>query len=304
MCEKRRIERLWVAGLAFALSFSACSEEFPAAGGGTERGDGVPVVFAPVRATRANGDTDNTAGEYAIDNISVFLAVAGSSTIDYGYVHQSFSSLDNGSIENPKMVSLPLTPGSLADMDVYVIANCYDVAGLGAVRTVDDIRALQTARAPVTTGPLPMYGELSDADLNTSTTTSPLTVPLTRTVAKLRITVTFADPDWVGADNRFVVEQAAPYTYYAPGNISAFDASEFVDYPAIALNADATPGQFTGVAYVYESASAPRLHIYTTVGGTAKEYIALDHFPVPVRNYLYDIEIRLLKPSSATGSIQ
>ncbi|GHU99913.1 hypothetical protein FACS1894159_04700 [Bacteroidia bacterium] len=65
-----------------------------------------------------------------------------------------------------------------------------------------------------------------------------------------------------------------------------------------------TPTAAIGViACLYESTVAPRPHLYTTVGGTAKDYVASSNFSIPVRNYFYDITVQLLKPSSSVAAL-
>ncbi|MCL2561684.1 MAG: DUF4906 domain-containing protein [Rikenellaceae bacterium] len=262
---------------------------------------GVPIVLSTASITTPVGDPDNMPAEYSIVNLSIFFADAGSTTINSVFVHPTFSSIDFSTIGNTKLVNLPLTPGALTNQDIYVVANCSDVAAMNAVQTVADIKALQTPAATTATGltttaGLPMYGTLPNADLNTSTVSAPLNVLLTRACAKIRVTVTFTGPTWVGTNNRVQLQNAAPYTFYVPGNIPALATSALINYPITNLTAQSAQ-QFSGIVYVYESATAPQLQIYTTVSGTTYNYTASANFPVPVRNYLYDIEIQILPPT-------
>lgn len=266
--------------------------------------DGVVLdISLPAMSTRA--DADNRPEEYNIVDLSLFLTAPGSTEIVYKYVHQSFASIDNTSIRNLKRVTLPLAAGTQPPMDIYVVANCDNAAALQAIVSTDGIAKLQTPSATSAVGldtedGLPMYGVLSGIDLDTSTGEAPVVVPLVRTCAKLRVTLTFDDPTWVGTDNTFAVENAAPHTFFPPGRIPVFPSTGLVNYPATGMTATSAT-TFTGTAYVYESGTRPQIRIRTHAGGTDRQYLASDHFPIPARNYLYDISIRVLKPTSTRG---
>lgn len=285
---------------------SSCASELPQEGpAGGRRDDGQQGVVLELDAglispvTRA-GDADNLDIENNIVDLSLFLVPSGTVDVAYSYVSQPFSSVDNTTIYNRKQVILPLQPGALPLMDVHVIANCDNVALLQGVDTVSDIEALRARTATTATGlttdrGLPMYGLLSGADLNTSTATSPAVVPLTRTCAKLRLTLRFTDPTWVGTNNSFTLENAPQWTRFVPGHIPATTESATINYPRMNFTR-VSATQYTGIVYVYEAAVAPRLHLYTTVSSGAKEYVAKNQFPLPVRNSLYDMELQILKP--------
>ncbi|MDR0811912.1 MAG: hypothetical protein LBN23_06560 [Paludibacter sp.] len=246
----------------------------------------------------ADDETDNLAGEYKIVNISVFLADANSNTISDKFVHQSFTSITSG-IQNCKSVNLPLDPTIIPRKDVYVIANFADNAALQAISTVDDIKRLKTPQITNTQTldtiiGLPMYGESRNVNLSIATAAAPAQITLIRACAKLRITLTFPDASWLGTNSNFVIENAAPYTYFVKNDTANIAQSAFVNYQPINFTA-VSAQQFVGIAYVYEASVSPRLHIFTTIDGARHNYTASSNFPLPVRNYLYDIDVQILK---------
>lgn len=266
----------------------------------------VYIGFTPAEITRAVTGADDLPEEYEIRNLSIFLADPGSNVIANRFVHQPFSSVDPATEMNYKQVALPLDPAGIGRKDVYVVANCPDIASLDAVTSLDGLRALQTPEATVTEGlsaataGLPMYGESPDMNLATTSAGNPALVTLKRTCAKLRITLTFTDDSWVGTDNAYSVENVAPYTFYANNTPSSFVPGDMISYPRTAFSSvDAQ--QFESVAYIYESSLPPYIRIHTNLGGEAKEYFINTGLPVPVRNNLYDIEIQIYPPET-TGT--
>lgn len=275
-----------------------CSSEIDVPDPQTET---VTLLIAPLRAT---ADTDNLPEEYAIKNLSIFLTNAGSNLITDKFVYQSFTSINDTSIYNCKLVNLPLDITTLATKDVYVIANFDNTTAMNAVQTLDDLKALQTP--PVMTQNilttergLPMFGSTPDVDFSTATADNPPSVMLIRTCAKIRVTLTFPDPTWLGTNNLFSIENAPSYTYFIKNDLQ-LPATDLFDYPQIMFSQN-SPQEFVGIAYVYEATTPPQLHIYTTVGGVAKDYLASSHFPLLVRNYLYDIQIQILHPMVISG---
>ncbi|MDR0865104.1 MAG: hypothetical protein LBO74_09275 [Candidatus Symbiothrix sp.] len=299
----RRILPIWtIIGL---FLFTACGEDIDSPEEKPETPE-VSIVFAPLKsAADAATDPDNLATEYAILNLSIFLTDASSNTVTDKFIHQSFTSLTDTSIMNCKLVTLPLDPATIPAKDIYVIANFDDTNSMSAVRTLDDLKALQT---PAINSPnilttergLPMYGETFNVDF-TKTTDTPPSVMLIRTCAKIRVKLLFPDATWVGTDNKFAIENAPKYTYFVKNPNFTIPTTDLFDYPRIVF-IENTPQEYVNTTYVYESTSVPRLHLYTTIAGTAKEYLADSSFPLPVRNYLYDIEIQILKPLPASSA--
>jgi hypothetical protein len=271
-----------------------------------EKQSGVSMLLTTLRSANAVNDPDNLAAEYNIVNLHVFLANPGAATITNKFIDQAFTSANDPTILNSQWVNLPLDPSTLTNKDVYVIANCDDLASLNAVQTVSDIQALKTPQATAAAGlttdrGLPMYGQFLNANLITSTTDNPLTVMLTRACAKMRVTLTFTDASYVGSNNSFAIENAAAYTYYVKNDTFKIATSNLVNYPQMAFTSNTTQ-QFQAITYIYESLQLPRLHLYTALNGTPTEYIASANFPLPVRNYLYDIAIQILPPALSTAS--
>ncbi|MDR1501394.1 MAG: hypothetical protein LBT43_02930 [Prevotella sp.] len=245
-------------------------------------------------------NSDDLPEEYEIKNLSIYLAATGSNIIQYKYVHQSFSSTDDPALLGSIMVALPLDPSTLAMMDIYVIVNCPDLTSLNAIQTVNDIQALRTpavsaANILTTTWGLPMYGESLNTNLSNTSADNPTPVELIRTCSKLQITLIFTDDSWIGTENKYMIEYLAPYTLYAKNDNLNFDAFELISYPQADFTW-ITSQRYQAVTYVYESMQLPRMHIYTTIDGNAKEYIAGSNFPLPVRNYLYDIQVQIHPP--------
>jgi hypothetical protein len=270
-----------------------------------EKQSEVSMLLMPLRSANAVNDPDNLAAEYNIVNLHIFLANAGTATITDKFINQAFTSANDPTILNSQLVNLPLDPSTLTNKDVYVIANCADVTSLNAVQTVSDIQALQTPQATTadgltTAGGLPMSGQILNVNLITSTAANPLTVMLTRACAKIRVTLTFTGVSYIGSNNEFAIENAAAYTYYVKNDTFKIATSNLVDYPQMEFTENTTQ-QFQAITYVYESLQLPRLHLYTTLNGTPTEYIASANFPLPVRNYLYDIAIQILPPTPSSS---
>ncbi|GAE84214.1 fimbrial protein [Bacteroides reticulotermitis] len=263
----------------------------------------VYIRFTPEEITRAGTSEDDLAEEYEIRNLSIFLTEVGSNLITDRFVHQAFSSVDPATAMNYKQVALPLNPSKSGRKDVYVVANCGDIAALNAVANLSGLKALRTPQATAVAGlsiaeGLPMYGESNDMNLEATSVRSSALVMLKRTCAKLRITLAFTDTSWVGGGNAYTIENAAPYTSYVQGYIPAFTSIDMVSYPRIAF-AQANAQEFESVAYIYESSSAPHIHIYTELGGEVKDYAVNTGLPLPVRNNLYDIRIEIYSPEGA-----
>lgn len=258
------------------------------------------LVLRPAPSLKAAGDPDDLPAEYAVKDLSVFLVAPGGTTVLNRFIHTGFTP----SGDNCTLVSLPLDPTTAAFRDIYVVANCNDIASLNAILSVNDIKALETPQGPLTTAAmlssgLPMYRQAANINLGGTSAASPAGITLTRACAKLRVTLENAQ---AGADNTFIVENAAPYTLYAPGSPLTFSPPELVAYPQVALD-PVTAGTYQGIIYIYESTQIPRLRILTSIDGTAREYVAGPNFPLPVRGYLYDISIRVL-PSGLSATLE
>lgn len=258
------------------------------------------LVLTPAPSLKAAGDPDDLPAEYAVKDLSVFLVAPGGNTVLNRFVHTGFTP----SGDSCTLVSLPLNPATVAFRDIYVVANCNDIASLNAITVVGDIQALATPQGALTSavmlsGGLPMYGQAANVNLGGTSAASPAGITLTRACAKLRVTLENAA---AGTDNAFIVENAAPYTLYAPGTALPFSPAELITYPQVALD-PVSAGTYRGITYIYESMQVPRLKIRTSIDGTAREYVAGPNFPLPVRGYLYDITIRVL-PSGLSAAME
>lgn len=270
---------------------------------------GVSLLLVPLKSTNDAGDpNDNLAEEYAIVNLSIFMTNVGSNTVTNKFVNLTFTPVNDGSVQNYQKVLLStLEPATIGNKDIYVIANCMDITGLDAVQTVDDLKALRTPviagnSSLTTTGGLPMFGSLPNAELSDATANNPVSVTLVRTCAKFRVTLFFTGSGWIGTNNSFTIGNAAPYTFYIRNGTYKFDISDLVSYAAVPLiPVSGDPQRFQNVTYLYESLQLPNLHLETTIGADLKEYDILSNFPLPVRNHLYDIQIQILPPSSSSA---
>ncbi|MBD8349944.1 fimbrial protein [Dysgonomonas sp. HGC4] len=259
----------------------------------------VSLVLMSVPSLKAAGDPDDLPAEYAVKDLSVFLATPGSNTVLNSFIHTGFSP----SGDNCTLVNLPLDPATAAFRDIYVVANCSDVTSLNAVTTVSDIKALATPQGPLTTAiilnsGLPMYGQAANVNLGGTSAASPANITLTRACAKLRVTM----ENVTDTSNAFIVENAAPSTLYAPGTPLRFGTLDLITYPQITLDS-ISPGMYQSIIYIYESLQSPCLRILTSIKGISREYVANSNFPLPVRGYLYDIRIQIL-PAGLSGAME
>lgn len=263
----------------------------------------VYLSFAPLANVVTRAAADNLPEEYAIKNLSVFLTEVGSGTIINSYPGISFTPADPnpaGDTLNHKMITLPLDPTTIQRKDVYVIANYPGT--LPAVTTIEQLKAIQTPAATSAAGlsvanGLPMYGELLNANLSSTSANAPVLVPLTRVCAKFRVTLTFVDATYAGTGNSFTMLNVPSYTLYGGGN--AASSSALITYPATALPSTGTL-RYQGVAYVYESMVMPTINVNTTINGVAKTYKISTNLPVSSRNNLYDIDVKVYKPVKAS----
>jgi hypothetical protein len=271
---------------------------------------GVSLLFSSLKSANEVSDADNLSDEYVIVNLSIFLTNVGSATVTDKFIHVPFSPAGGTPVMNYQQARLSaLDPATIGNKDVYVIANCLDVASLNAVQTVTDLQALKTPvvsdhSSLTTINGLPMFGQLLNAALSDATSNNPALVSLSRTCSKLRITLFFTSDTWIGTGNAFTIENAAPYTYYIRNNTFRFDSSALISYSSISLNpVPGDPQRFQNVTYLYESLQLPYLHLRTTINGVPEEYIVSSNFPLPVRNYLYDIQIQILPPATSSPPV-
>ncbi|MDR0982246.1 MAG: hypothetical protein LBM07_03240 [Culturomica sp.] len=259
-------------------------------------------------ATRAqNYDSNELPEEYALNNLSIFLTDTSSNIITHKFVYVPYSSVDGELPTESKLVTLPIDVSILTVKDVYVIANCDNEAAFNAVKTLDDLQALKTKKLVYptminTTRGLPMYGELGKVDFRKSIEI-PQCIYLNRICSKIRVRLYFADAGWIGLRPNFILENVASFGNYSPVPAKAGE-NDLVNYPAIYFEM-ISQQEYAGIAYIYESSVAPQLRLRFVLNGVEKEYVTDPGFPVPVRNYLYDIELTVYKPKqSASSAVQ
>jgi hypothetical protein len=267
-----------------------------------EASKGVELLLLP---SRSAGDNDNLPQEYALLNLSLLLTEPGDDRFVQRFVHTSFSGAGGDASPACKLVNLPLDEALQRTYDLYVVANFDNTDALNRLQTLSDLRDLTTPKLLPnnrlsTERGLPMYGELPGADLSTAGA-QPLTVSLQRICAKVRVTLTFTDPHWVGTDNRFSLNDAAPFAYFMPRQewTPQQMGTNLVNYLYLAMT-QVDSQTFTGTAYVYESPVQPALELYTILNNRERRFVARDHFPLPVRNRLYDILLEVLPPLTRT----
>jgi hypothetical protein len=238
--------------------------------------------------------------EYAILNLSIFVADAGGETITDKFIYQSFVADSSSGNASCQKVRFPSSFQPTGNKDVYVIANHNNAATLNAINTVTDLRELRTPRLsqghliPFERG-LPMYGESLDVAFSES---EPMHVNLTRTCAKIDFTLSFPDPTWIGTNNRASILQAQSYTYYVP-NEDAIPTTDLVQYPEITLRPQPDPSLFQAIIYIYESKHyLSYISLKTVVNGKNKEYVINSNVPLPVRNHMYSVTMEILHPIS------
>jgi hypothetical protein len=257
-------------------------------------------VYMIMSAAAASDPVYNLPEEYAILNLSVFVADAGSETITDKFVYQSFTADPSSGDPSCQKVTFPSNFKRTGSKDIYVIANHNNAASLTAVNTVSDLRGLRTPQLsqghliPFERG-LPMYGESLGVELS-DTTTEPLHITLIRTCAKIDFNLSFPDPTWVGTNNRASILQAQSYTYYVP-NSDQIPDTDLVQYPEVTLRPQPDPTKFQATIYIYESKYyLSYISIKTVVGGKNKEYVVNNNVPLPVRNHMYSVLVEILHP--------
>ncbi|MCC8019792.1 MAG: hypothetical protein LIO85_08480 [Rikenellaceae bacterium] len=271
--------------------------------GGTDEpvpGGGVEIRLSLSGFTRTRAvDADNLESEQTIKNISIFLTQPSSGTITHSFVDVGFSTVDDY-----RLVTLPVEASELATRDIYVIAN-YSGTDLTAISTVSEMRDLKTPEVDKTNNLDPedgfcMYGKTLGFDFLSGETAE---VYVRRACAKIRVTMTFPDAPGLSSSNEFLIANAASYTfvtYEATGLLLTTD--DYFNFAANLPLTDNGDGSYTGIAYIYEASAHPVLYLYTHIGGSAaaQEYSA--ELPLPERNHLYDCDVRIYSESASLRS--
>ncbi|MCC8035611.1 MAG: hypothetical protein LIO77_06750 [Rikenellaceae bacterium] len=238
-------------------------------------------------------DDDNLSSEQVINNISVFFADPGDDNIAYKYIFSGFSTSGDY-----RIVTIPLEAEELQRKDIYVVANYDNAAALEAVTTITRLGQLQTPIIDKSNNlqagdGFCMYGMRADFDFTDPTLGSPV-VNVERTCAKMRITVTFPGNPRLSTDNSYLVARAASYTFLAENTGQSLPSDAYFNF---ASETELTPSgaMFTGTAYVYQAEVAPVLYIYTHINGSAEAQEFSANMPIPDRNYLYDLDVRIFE---------
>lgn len=245
-------------------------------------------------------DEDNLESEQTIKNLTVLFTEPSSNVITHKHVNSGFTSVDDY-----KVVSIPLEPSELQSKDIYVITN-YGNASFNSISTLDELAQMTTPAVNKANNLKPengfcMYGKTLDFDF--ANATGPAIVYAVRTCAKYRINLTFPDDPALSTDNSFVITNAANYTYIVDNTGFTIPSNAYFDFASAITLQPASDGSFTNLAYVYEADEDPKIYLYTHIDGStaAQEYSA--DLPMPARNYLYDILIKVYKDDSTTKSV-
>lgn len=244
-------------------------------------------------------DEDNLESEQFVKNISVFFTEPSSNVVTDKFIYSGFTTVDDY-----KLITLPLDAATLQTKDIYIVANYDTINKLNAVATIQDIQALTTTWSDKNNLLLPengfcMYGSTLGFNFNDGSNT-PAVVNLVRTCAKIRINLTFPENPTLSTDNSFLIANAANYTYLVQNNEVILPLTDYFTYAApLPLTNDGT-GKYTGITYIYEASQAPKLYIYSHINNStaAQEYSA--DLPNPWRNHLYNIDVMIYEKNATT----
>lgn len=278
------MKNLFIITFLFPLLFTGCDSGETS---GKTEGTTIRLSNQSFRHTRVV-DADNLEIEQTVLNISVLLTDPGSDAITNRYVDAGFSTVDDY-----RLVTLPDEPSALQTKDIYVVAN-YTDTDLTTLTTITELHSLSTPAVNKTdnldpTRGFSMYGMTAGFDFTSGETAE---VYVSRACAKIRVTMTFPDDPGISTDNEFLIGYAAGYTYltdYNPPRV--LPRESYFNFAENMPLADNGNDSYTGIAYIYESASHPILYLYTHMEGSAQEYSA--ELPLPERNHLYECDVRI-----------
>ncbi len=280
--------------LYLSILMTACQKEVP-----LQENKGISIRVSTNKSfqTRVINE-DNLADEQIINNISLFFTDPASTTILYKYVNTGFTV--SGDYQ---LITLPIEPADLLMKDIYVVANYDDLSLLDALTTLDGLKGLITPEVDKTNNLSPqngfcMYGSLAGFDF-TANTDIPATIPLIRTCAKIRINLSFPENDAMSTVNSFLIQHAAKYTHVISNAVMVLPVSDYFNFAAAIGLTDNGGGVYTNTVYVYEASSAPVITLYTHINNSVEQQEFTTTLPVPVRNYLYDLQIEVMDESDA-----
>ncbi|MCC8088807.1 MAG: hypothetical protein LIO79_06040 [Rikenellaceae bacterium] len=247
-------------------------------------------------------DQDNPASEQLIDKVALFLTEPSSEAITEKFLDAGFSDYDDYCI-----VTLPLEPAELGIRDIYAVTN-YDTIDFSSITTISELDGFKTPVVNKTYNLDPangfcMYGSTSGFDF-TSGTDDYAIVTVERTCAKIGVRLTFPDNTSLSTNNSFLIANAASYTYIVePSEITELPSGGYFNFAApLPLEVNESE-EFTGTAYIYQSAIAPTIYFYTHINGSIEEQEFSAPLPIPDRNYYYDLDVRIYEDTESTRSM-
>ncbi len=248
-------------------------------------------------------DQDNLASEQTIQNIAVLLTEPSSEVITHKYINASFSSASEY-----ESVTLPDDVTTLNSKDIYVLTNYDNSIDFDGITTLEELERQTTPSVNSIQNLDPargfcMYGKTLDFDFNNTDNESAI-VYVNRICAKYRITLTFSPDPAVSTENSFLITEAANYAYIGKNTGDTIPEDAYFDFTEpIVLEASGDTA-YIAVAYVYESVKTPGLQLITnpTTAAESEEYSTT--LPLPQRNYLYDIQIKVFERPSTLRNVQ
>lgn len=242
-------------------------------------------------------DEDNLESEQIINTIALFLTEPSSKEIALKYIN-----VGSMQMEGYRLLTLPLRLTELEKKDIYLITN-YGNIDFSGVTTLDDIEKLNTPTIDKNHVLNPeegfcMYGELLNFDFTNPDNSSAM-VSVERTCAKYRITLTFPENPDLSTDNTFVVANEACYTHIVDDlRMSIPDSDYFTLAQPVALKSDGAGG-YVNTVYMYEAEKAPKIYLYTRMNNSLDQQEFSAELPIPYRNYIYDIDIRIYENNNS-----
>lgn len=245
-------------------------------------------------------DQDNLESEQKQIHITILLTEPASDQVVYKFIDAGFTTVDDY-----KLVYLPVDSSTLGRKDIYVITN-YGNTSFDDVMTLQDLSLKTTPAVSAVNNLNPeeglcMYGETFDFDFANNTNT-PAIVYMERTCVKFRVTVSFPENPTLSTDNSFLIKDAANYSYIVENNIDSIPSTAYYDYVTpITLQANEA-NAYVNTTYVYEATRMPQITIYTHINNSAAPQEFTEKLPIPMRNYLYDLDVKIYEHSSNSRS--
>lgn len=243
-------------------------------------------------------DEDNPASEQVIRDLTLFFTEPSSDIITHTFVHPGFTAYPDYSV-----VTVPIEPEVLQTRDIYVVTN-YGETDLNTVTTISQLRDVTAPYVDKTNNLDPaegfcMYGMTAGFDFTSGQTAI---VNVVRACAKYRISLSFPQGAAISTDNRFLIANAAHYTYIIKNPTAILTSGDYFNFAAeLPLEADGQ-GYYTNTVYTYEAAQAPVLYLYTHMGGSAVPQEFSADLPLPVRNHFYQIDVLVYQPELGVRS--